>query len=623
LEPGVKEIAQVAATIGRDFDRSLLLRITPRGEDEIDAALQRLAEAEIVLPATANAGTRRFRHALIQEIAYQSLLLARRRHFHGLIADAMESHYPQIVEQQPELIAQNFTASETPERAIDYWRAAGERAQARAAYAEAIAHTQAGVRLTQDLAFTDHERAERILPLLLIRGHAEFGLGERRAIATYQAAAELAQAEKLKSHLVEAALWLQVSEAFLEGVAVGSPPLLEAALAEVGDDETVDRCRLLSRLATTLHARGEVGRASELGRQAAVLARRLDDRPSLIEALSCELFQVGGRPLSKARFAERRHTLDEINQLIESLSVSLPDCVARGATGARCLTAWLEIGDLQGFDAELERYGAAVQSDPTLTVRWVAGGAQVMRAILVGDFALAERKAEESSQLAESAEATLSAGVYGMQMFTIRREQGRLGEVAPLVKRFVDENPEDKAWRPGLMLIASDLGFEAQARRSLAAMAEDNFELPSDSKHLVILSYIAEVAARLGDDSEAAAIYARLAPFADQAITVPTFTLCCGSAARYLGLLADRLGDFSRAEAYFEQALAMNESMSAWPWLAHARHDYAQMLTRRSRRGDLARAMRLTGDALATARELGMSALIQRIGNSASVRLVN
>ncbi len=483
LAPGVKEIAQVAATIGRDFDKGLLRRIATRDEDDIDFALAGLVEAEIIVPAAGRAGEGgafRFRHALIQEIAYHSLLLARRRHFHGLIAGALEAHYPEIVDLQPEVLAQNFAASDAPERAIDYWRRAGEQAQARAAYEEAIAHAQSGIRLTEDFPFSDHERAERILPLLLIRGHAEFGLGERRAIATYQAAAELARTEKLTPHLVEAALWHQVSEGYLEGVVAGSATLLEAALAEVGDEETVDRSRLLGRLATTLHARGEAGRASDLARQAAVIARRLGDHPSLLDALSCELFEVGGRPLPRARFAERRRTLDEISRLLQGLGVSLSDCVPRGVTGARCLTACLEIGELARFDAALALYGEAVQSDPTLTVRWVAVGAQVMRAILIGDFALAERKAEELSQLVESAEATLAAGVYGMQMFTIRREQGRLGEVAPLLKRFVDENPEDKAWRPGLMLIASDLGFEAQARRTLAAMAEDGFALPPE-----------------------------------------------------------------------------------------------------------------------------------------------
>src|SRR5262249_27758854 len=145
----------------------------------------------------------------------------------------------------------------------------------------------------------------------------------------------------------------------------------------------------------------------------------------------------------------------------------------------------------------------------------------------------------------------------------------------------------------------------------------------ADSKLLVTLSYIAEVAARLGDERHVAAIYRRLEPFADQAITVPAFTLCCGAAARYLGLLADALGDFSRAESHFQRALVMSGALSAWPWLAHTRFDFARMLGRRGGKADRRRAMELTASALETARELGMHALVRRIGSEADRKSLN
>jgi predicted ATPase len=145
LEPAVKETAQIAATVGREFGRRLLALIASRPENELQETLDRLIAAEIILPAPSapgDGGAYVFRHALIQEIAYQSLLLARRRQYHGLIAAALEQHYPEIVERQPELIAQNLAAADLPDRAISYWQRAGERALARAAYEEAIAHVQ-------------------------------------------------------------------------------------------------------------------------------------------------------------------------------------------------------------------------------------------------------------------------------------------------------------------------------------------------------------------------------------------------------------------------------------------------------------------------------------------------
>jgi tetratricopeptide (TPR) repeat protein len=245
-------------------------------------------------------------------------------------------------------------------------------------------------------------------------------------------------------------------------------------------------------------------------------------------------------------------------------------------------------------------------------------GAQAMQAILAGDFALAECKAEESLAMAESVDAKFAAGVYGMQMFTIRREQGRLAEVAPLLKQFVDEHPYNATWRPGLMLIASDLGFEAQASRNLAQLTESESCIPMDSKRLVTLTYLAEVAARLREIEHAERVYAFLLPFRDQVVTVPVFTVCCGSAARYLGVLAGALGDWSAAEEHFEYALRMDERLRAWPWLAHSRHEFAVMLSARNRKGDRARAADLLATAAATAKELKMFALLQRIGGAAN-----
>ena len=97
-------------------------------------------------------------------------------------------------------------------------------------------------------------------------------------------------------------------------------------------------------------------------------------------------------------------------------------------------------------------------------------------------------------------------------MFTIRREPGRLGDVVPLLERFVDENPERSTWRPGLMLIASDLCFEKPARAVLDRMAATEFDLPRDGKYVITLSHLAETCARSRDLPRAELVYERLLP---------------------------------------------------------------------------------------------------------------
>ena len=122
--------------------------------------------------------------------------------------------------------------------------------------------------------------------------------------------------------------------------------------------------------------------------------------------------------------------------------------------------AYLEMGDCAGFAASLTDFREYSSKHRISTFEWGLTSADTMRAILLGEFAEAERLADRALEIGELVHGELVTGVYGVQMFTIRREQGRLAEVAPLFRRFLDENPRDAAWRPGMAVIASDLGFD-------------------------------------------------------------------------------------------------------------------------------------------------------------------
>jgi hypothetical protein len=236
-----------------------------------------------------------------------------------------------------------------------------------------------------------------------------------------------------------------------------------------------------------------------------------------------------------------------------------------------------------------------------------------MLATLEGDLARAERLAEEAFQIGRHTAGTFVDGVYGMQMFTIRREQGRLSEVAPIIKRFVDEHPEETIWRPGLALIASDLGFKDAAQRMLSQLAESGFAFPVDAKRSTTLAYLAEVCASVRNKAHAERLYELLLPYRDLTITVGQATACYGSAGRHLGLLADVTGEWDRAEDHFEAALVMNRDLEAWPWLAHTQSDFATMLLHRGRTADVAGAENLLSEASATANRLGMIALSAKL----------
>src|SRR5262249_57219258 len=94
------------------------------------------------------------------------------------------------------------------------------------------------------------------------------------------------------------------------------------------------------------------------------------------------------------------------------------------------------------------------------------------------------------------------------------------------------------------------------------------------------LTYLTDACAALGDVTIAELVYPELEPFAESNILIGHLVSCYGAAARYLGMLASLLGDADRAEAHFEQAMALNRRMEAWTWVAHTAYEYARSLLR-------------------------------------------
>ena len=143
-----KEVAQLGATLGRAFTYELLRAVSPLSESALDQALRQLCEAELLyqrgLPPQT---TFVFKHALVQEAAYQSLLRSTRQKFHERIAEVLAARFSDVAETQPELLAHHFTEAGLGEQAIGYWQRAGQRALERSAHAEAVSHLTRGVGL--------------------------------------------------------------------------------------------------------------------------------------------------------------------------------------------------------------------------------------------------------------------------------------------------------------------------------------------------------------------------------------------------------------------------------------------------------------------------------------------
>jgi class 3 adenylate cyclase/tetratricopeptide (TPR) repeat protein len=611
LEPDARELAQIGATIGREFQHELLALIAKRPLQKLIPLLDRLVEARIILPAGGErTGSYAFRHALIQDAAYNSLLLSRRRAYHSAIGAALESEFSDIARAQPELVAQHFTAADLPDRAVAHWLRAARSAGERSAHAEAISLLTSALAVIKSLPIDAATRIEAEIESHLALGHAQIRLnllGEARA--SFSAAAEIAKANDRPADFFKAAIGFEGAELYSNMPQQESVEMLRAVLATLPDGDRINRCCALSRLGRALFSIGKATEAAEAIQQSITLARQIGDPLALFEARVCELPLMAGHPWSAAQFHERRSALDEMLASAEATRQPSHKMLSL----SQRFGPLLELGDIAGFNSGLDKYAAVAEENQSLADLWTLGCGRVVQALLTGEIAAAERGAEASLHLGETAKIDAAAGVYGVQMFTIRREQGRLAEVAPALKRFIDDNPSDTAWRPGLALVACDLGFDAPARNILREIAHAGFAIPVDAKRTLTLSYLAEVCARLDDGDSAKQVYDLMLPYQDMAVMAPLATMCCGAAARYLGMLAGVLADWKAADAHFERALAFDESLQAWLWHARTRYEYALVLLKRNRKHDRDRATELLASAGATAERFGMTALRQQI----------
>jgi class 3 adenylate cyclase/tetratricopeptide (TPR) repeat protein len=169
-----KEVAQIGAVIGREFSHTLLLMVSELPEDELLRALEALTQAELLhargQPPDA---TYLFKHALVQDAAYASLLNSRRRELHRRIARVLGERFPERAGREPELLAHHWTEAGEASSAIDAWWRAGLFAMTRFAHAEAVAHFERGLGLLATLADSP-ERAQRELQLLVLLGQSLF-----------------------------------------------------------------------------------------------------------------------------------------------------------------------------------------------------------------------------------------------------------------------------------------------------------------------------------------------------------------------------------------------------------------------------------------------------------------
>ena len=296
----VRLVAQIGAAIGREFSYSLLHAISRLPADELQSALDRLVASELVFQrGTPPDAVYSFKHALVQDAAHGSLLRSSRRQLHAQIAHALETHFPELRDSQPELLAQHFAEAGLVENSVAYWDRAGRRSAARSAMAEAAAQFHKAL---EQLALLpdDRERQRRELELRSALGTVLFSVKGQAAPETGRA---FTRARKLWEEL-------------------GSPSgFLRAAYGEA-----------------SYHAfRGELDAALRLDERLLRLSRNRQDSAGLVLGH----FSTGRDLMFAGRFASSRSHLEEVLALYDPVSESslvdqtgfYPDVNSKGLLG--------------------------------------------------------------------------------------------------------------------------------------------------------------------------------------------------------------------------------------------------------------------------------------------------
>jgi DNA-binding CsgD family transcriptional regulator/tetratricopeptide (TPR) repeat protein len=365
---------------------------------------------------------------------------------------------------------------------------------------------------------------------------------------------------------------------------------------------------VLARLATALLFTPQVERRLALSEDAVQMARRLGDPATLAAVLYDRHLAIWGTGQEVA--GERLAIATEVIQLAERIGDRAMALRGRGLRR----TDLLELGDLAGFDADLEAAEQTAQQLRQLHYHWQLPLAHATRAMLAGRFAEADRLAAQGLAIGrragDQAVELFYAGVVG----TLRSLQGRFGETVELYQGLTARFLAASAPATALAAALAEAGRLSEARTEVERLAAgDLAPVPRDPMWSTSLASLASACYHLGDTTHSARVRELLEPYADRNIATGRFGgLCEGPAAYFLGLLDLTLGQPEQALGRFQHAAEFAGRMQARPMVAMCREGQARALLALDRPGDRQHAAVLLEEAVATAQQLGICGLGER-----------
>jgi tetratricopeptide (TPR) repeat protein len=589
MRSGSTDVLGVAAVAGREFDADVLADVAGLSAAEVASQLRRGVGAGVVV----STGGRRYRftHELLRQVLSERLDPSRRAGLHlrfaRLLEAGREPHAP--VSELAHHYRCAVPAADVG-LAIDWSLQAARASLGALAYEEAAAHAQSALRLDP----AGPAQAE----LLLVLGTARWASGEGA-----RARQPIARAFALARDLGTPDLLARAALAFGGGAggwASRSPdPALVEMLREAVKAEPAPRleAQLLARLGEERLQAGVREEASELTRRALVLARESADDAALSRALDARL-------LTTLR-STSRHERSAFAAELQGAAERCGSAEARHKAFLWQLNLALERADHEG----VQRARAGLSEVVGLTRQphqlWSAEVTEGMLALLDGRLDTAERHIERAPAVAEGVVPT-APQMQGVQLIALRREQGRLAELEPVIRGVATAPGGGLSRRCAWIGMLCELGRDDEARRELALLPA---QLPAGDDWVAAVLMLAEICWRLQEPERASGLYSALVPYADEVAVVSFSVLCRGATDRYLGLLAATAGRYADAETHFDAAQRLHAGLESALWTARTEVDRAAV---RSAAGDRTGARRAAEAALGLADDRGLVAIADR-----------
>lgn len=506
---------------------------------------------------------------------------------------ALGVRYPQEMATEPRSVKRSRAR-------MDLWRA-GEQALTMRAYNQAAASFERALTLLDPPARPDAERAQL---LLLLAGATHRGGDLERATQAARAAAT--EARRLDSAVLLAQAGFIMGDADLQHLDGERLALLAEARMRLDSSYRAIGACLDAYIARELALNGDCDLADALSRSALLIARGLDDQPTLASVLERRC-----KTLKKPWHEEERL----------ALSAELLDRALRIGDDQRAMEArfcrvadLLALGD-PAFDVEIRAADRIAESTRQPYHRWWCLLWRSMRVSLAGNFSGSKRLAAEAYTVGSHVRPQTARIALTVQTIVRLWQQGEPARLLALVDGFAAEHgatyPQARAARVWALAQGERRG---DASRELASPAAADFGgvLTSPSAG-VTAALLAETCAMLDEGSHAEALHKQLLPYVGRVIIIGPALDCLGPADRYLGLLAALRQDWPSAEECFGRSLEISRRLAAPPFIARTLLNHVTMLNARARHEDGRRTRPMLDEALTAARYSGLTAVARQI----------